>query len=89
MLLARIDGSATATIRHPSAKGWRLAICQPIDEQGNEVKTPLIALDDTGAALHQTVVISSDGAALREYVNDPHSPLRYMVTHIVDEVEEA
>jgi ethanolamine utilization protein EutN len=87
MLLARIDGSATSTIRHPSAKGWRLAICQPIDENGNDIKAPLIALDDTGAGLHQTVVISSDGAALRDWVEDQHSPLRYMVTHIVDEVE--
>lgn len=89
MLLARIDGSATATIRHPSAAGWRLAICQPVDEHGNEVKTPIIALDNTGAALHQTVVVSSDGAALREVVGDPKSPLRFMVTHIVDDVEEA
>jgi microcompartment protein CcmK/EutM len=87
MLLARIDGSATATIRHPSAKGWRLAICQPVDETGKEIATPIIALDDTGAGLHQTVVVSSDGDALREWVGDAHSPLRYMVTHIVDEVE--
>jgi microcompartment protein CcmK/EutM len=89
MLLARIDGSATATIKHPSANGWRLVICQPIDEHGKDIKTPLIALDDTGAALHQTVIVSSDGAALREWVNDPQSPLRYMVTHIVDEELEA
>ncbi|MCC5850891.1 MAG: EutN/CcmL family microcompartment protein [Verrucomicrobia bacterium] len=85
MLLARIDGSATSTIRHPSVKGWKLAICQPIDEEGNELSTPLIAIDKMGAGLHQRVIISSDGAALREYVGDPQSPLRYMVTHIVDE----
>jgi len=87
MLLARIDGSATATIRHPSAKGWRLAICQPIDEDGNEISTPLIALDDLNAGLHQRVILSSDGDTLRKWVHDPKSPLRNMVTHIVDEVE--
>lgn len=87
MLLARIDGSATATIRHPSAKGWRLAICQPIDEAGHEIGTPIIALDDLGAGLHQRVIISSDGDSLRKNVHDPKSPLRNMITHIVDEVE--
>jgi microcompartment protein CcmK/EutM len=87
MLLARIDGSATATIRHPSAKGWRLAICQPIDEEGNEISTPIIALDNLGAGMHQRVIISSDGATLREWVDDPKSPLRNMITHIVDEVQ--
>ena len=86
MFLARIDGTATSTIRHPSAKGWKLAVCQPIDEEGRDIATPLIALDNMGAGLHQTVIISSDGAALRDWVHDPFSPLRYMVTHIVDEM---
>lgn len=87
MLLARVDGSATATIRHPSAKGWKLAICQPIDEQGNDQGVPLIALDDLGAGLHQQVILSSDGDTLRKWVGDPQSPLRNMITHLVDEVQ--
>ncbi|MDF3128494.1 EutN/CcmL family microcompartment protein [Kiritimatiellaeota bacterium B1221] len=87
MLLARVDGSATATIRHPSAKGWRLAICQPIDEEGNEISTPILALDDMGAGLHQRVIVSSDGDTLRDWVQDPKSPLRNMITHILDEEE--
>lgn len=87
MFLARIDGTATSTIRHPSVKGWKLAVCQPINEESQDIGVPLIALDGMGAGLHQKVIISSDGAALREWVKDPHSPLRYMVTNIVDEVE--
>lgn len=86
MYLARIDGSATSTIRHPSAKGWKLAVCQPIDEDGRDIGTPMIALDKMGAGLHQKVIISSDGAALRDWVHDEFSPLRYMVTNLVDEV---
>lgn len=86
MYLARIDGSATSTIRHPSAKGWKLAVCQPIDENGQDIGTPMIALDKMGAGLHQKVIISSDGAALRDWVHDEFSPLRYMVTNLVDEV---
>lgn len=87
MILARVDGSATATIRHPSAKGWKLAICQPIDEAGNEIGVPMIALDDLGAGLHERVIVSSDGDTLRNWVHDPHSPLRNMITHLVDEVQ--
>jgi len=86
MYLARIDGSATSTIRHPSAKGWTLVVCQPIDETGADIGTPMIALDKMGAGLHQKVIISSDGAALRDWVHDEFSPLRYMVTNLVDEV---
>ena len=64
-----------------------MAICQPIDEDGNEISTPILALDDMGAGLHQRVIISSDGDTLRKWVDDPKSPLRNMITHIVDEVE--
>ncbi len=87
MFIARVDGTATSTIRHPSVKGWKLAVCQPIDEDETDIGVPLIALDGMGAGLYQKGIISSDGAALREWVKDPHSPLRYMITNIVDEVD--
>jgi hypothetical protein len=33
------------------------------------------------------VIISSDGDTLRKWVEDPKSPLRNMITHLVDEVQ--
>jgi microcompartment protein CcmK/EutM len=37
--------------------------------------------------MHQRVIISSDGAAARLAVGDPHSPARWMVIGVVDETE--
>ncbi len=87
MYLARVEGSVIATRKHPSLHGRRLVICQPIDVDGGPEGAPQIALDAHGAGMHQRVIISSDGAAARLAVGDPHSPARWMVIGIVDEAE--
>jgi microcompartment protein CcmK/EutM len=87
MLLARVEGNVVSTRKHPSFVGWRLVICQPINATGEPEGVPQIAIDAQGAGMHQRVVISSDGAAARVAVNDPKSPVRWMITAIVDEQE--
>ena len=86
MLLARVEGNVVATRKHPSLAGWRLVICQPINQAGEPEGVPQIAIDAHGAGLHQRVVISSDGSAARNAVGDEQSPVRYMVIGVVDEL---
>jgi microcompartment protein CcmK/EutM len=85
MLLARVEGNVVATRKHPSLAGWRLVICQPINQLGEPESVPQIAIDAHGAGLHQRVVISSDGAAARNAVGDEKSPVRWLVVGVVDE----
>ncbi|HEY3863742.1 MAG TPA: EutN/CcmL family microcompartment protein [Verrucomicrobiae bacterium] len=85
MLLARIEGNVVAVKKHPSFEGWRLLICQPIGQTGEPEGAPQVAIDSHGAALHERVIISSDGSAARIAVGDPKSPARWMVIGIVDE----
>jgi microcompartment protein CcmK/EutM len=85
MLLARVEGNLVATRKHPSFEGWRLIICQPINGAGQAEGVPQVAIDAQGAALHQRVVISSDGSAARAAVGDPKSPARWLVIGLVDE----
>jgi ethanolamine utilization protein EutN len=87
MLLARVEGSVVATRKHPSLQGWRLVICQPVGASGDPEGAPQVAIDSHGAALHQEVIISSDGLAARRAVGDDHSPVRWLVIGIVDEHE--
>ena len=87
MLLARVEGNLTATRKHPSFEGWRLIICQPINQAGEPEGVPQVAIDAHGAGMHQRVVISSDGAAARAAVKDAKSPVRWMVIGVVDEIE--
>ena len=84
MLYARVDGSVVATIAHPSMRGRRTVICQPLDADGNDDGTPVLAVDPLGAGPHQRVIVSSDGSSTRERVGDPHSPLRNFVVGLAD-----
>lgn len=87
MLLARVEGNLTATRKHPSFEGWRLVICQPINNEGTPEGSPQVAIDPYGAGMHQRVVISSDGSAARAAVHDNRSPARWIVIGIADEKE--
>lgn len=84
-MMCRVEGSATSTIRHPSLKGWRLLICQPVDENCRNVGLPVLSLDCLGAGMHQYVVVTSDGISVRERIGDPHTPARYMTIAVLDE----
>jgi ethanolamine utilization protein EutN len=87
MYLARVEGNVTATRKHPSLESWRLVICQPISNSGEPEGVPQVAIDGHGAAIHQRVIISSDGLAARKAVGDPRSPARWIIIGIVDEKE--
>lgn len=85
MLLGTVIGHATATIKHPSMKGWRLSIVQPINSERQSEADPVIAADPLGAAPGQTVVLNSDGKAARDLIGHDKSPVRYFIIALVDE----
>jgi len=65
----------TATRKHPSF--GRPAACDlPADQRaGVPEGVPQVAIDAHGAAMHQRVILSSDGAAARKAVGDEKSRL--------------
>ena len=85
MFLARVEGNVIATRKHPSFEGWRLLICQPINAAGDPEVVPQVAIDPHGAAMHQRVIISSDGHTARRLVGDERSPARWTIIGIADE----
>lgn len=80
-----VIGHATSTIKHPSLKGWRLAIVQPLGMDDSDEGTPVLAVESLGAAIGQRVILSSDGRGVRELIGDMKSPARWFVIGIVDE----
>lgn len=85
MVLARVEGSIVCTHSHPSLRGWRHLLCQPLDDKGEDSGAPVVAVDSLGAGLHQKVVLTSDGLGTRKLVGDEKSPLRYHLLAIEDE----
>lgn len=85
MQLGKVIGNATSTIKHPSLTGWRLVVVQMLNNARSPEADPVVAIDKYGAAPGQTVVLNSDGKAVREIIGDPKSPARWFVIAIEDE----
>jgi ethanolamine utilization protein EutN len=85
MQQAKVVGTAVSSTKHPSMKGWRLLIVQPLGISGQRDGDPALVVDHLGAGMGDTVLISSDGKGARQLMNDQTSPVRWFVLGIVDE----
>ncbi|TWT29999.1 EutN/CcmL family microcompartment protein [Blastopirellula retiformator] len=86
MNLAKVVGTATSTVKHPSMQGWKLLVVQPQMADGETPDGyPLLAVDAVGAGPGETVMITSDGQATRELLGFPKTPVRWTVIGIADE----
>jgi ethanolamine utilization protein EutN len=85
MLLGRVVGTATATVKHPSMKGWRLLVVQPLGPDGETPDgDPILAVDALGAGSAEMVIVSSDGLGTRQLMNSDTTPVRWSVIGICD-----
>ena len=85
MYLARVMGTATATVKHPSMEGAKLLLVMALQGDGRAIEgDPLLVIDRLGAGRGEMVIISSDGIAARELLGNEHSPVRWSVVGIPD-----
>lgn len=84
MLRARVIGNATATVRHPSMRGWKLLLVQALGPNGTNDGDPFLAVDRLGAGTGEVVIVSSDGKGTREMLRSENSPVRWLTLGIVD-----
>lgn len=85
MQLARVIGHATSTVKHSSLSGWRLLVVQPLDARSEPDGNPLIVVDNLGSGRGQNVIITSDGASIRDMLGADNSPVRWAVMGQADE----
>jgi ethanolamine utilization protein EutN len=85
MQLARIIGTATATVKHPSLAGARLLVGQPLAaDRRSPDGDPQLVVDTLAAAVGDLVVITSDGRLLRDLLGSDATPARWSTIGLVD-----
>ena len=82
MFLARIDGVLTSTHKHEALEAVRFLLAQRLEADGCTSGEPLVVLDHLGAGWGTTVLVSTDGALLREWLG-PNVPARLAVVGLV------
>jgi ethanolamine utilization protein EutN len=84
MQQARVVGSAISSVKHPSMKGWKLLVVQPLGINRQPDGDPALVVDHLGAGAGDTVLISSDGKGARKLMDNEKSPVRWFVMGICD-----
>lgn len=85
MQVASVIGTAVSTIKHQSMVGSKMLVVQPYLTDGKTPDGfPLLALDTVGAGKGDTVIITSDGKAMREALQADATPARWSVAGIKD-----
>lgn len=86
MQVALVVGHAHATVKHPTLKSHKLLVTQPLLADGVSADgPPMLAVDRYGAGAGDRVMLTSDGAAIREIFGVQNSPIRWAVLGIVDD----
>jgi len=85
MYLARIDGTLVATCKHPTLEGCRFLVARRLEADGRAGGEPVVVLDRLGAGRGTTVLVSTDGDAVRKLQGNT-VPARLSVVGIVDAV---
>ncbi|MEW6127647.1 MAG: EutN/CcmL family microcompartment protein [Acidobacteriota bacterium] len=86
MLLAKIVGTVVATRKDERLHGRKLLIARLVDENGQEQKSHVIAVDTVGAGFRETVIIVQ-GSSARMAEGCKDMPVDAAVVGIVDTVD--
>jgi ethanolamine utilization protein EutN len=84
MQSATVVGRVTATVKHSSLEGWRMFLIQPWLINGEPDGPPQIAIDQLGSKLGDRVLVTTDGAAVKDILGRKDGPVRYAIIGIED-----
>lgn len=86
MQVALVVGHTHSTVKHETLNKHKLLVTQPLMADGKSPDgPPLLAVDRIGAGAGDQVILTSDGAAIRQMFGVNNSPIRWAVLGITDD----
>ena len=85
MLIARVIGDATATIKHPSHEGQKLLLVQPVQLDLSTPRGDAVIAVDAGPG--DLVLLAIEGYCAMTAVGRPDSPIDAAVIGVIDRVD--
>lgn len=86
MIVAKVVGNIWATRKEDSLQGMKLMIVQVVDPVTKEKSRSFVAVDQVGAGIGETVIVST-GSSARLAKLGRHSPIDAIIVGIVDEMD--
>ena len=88
MILAKVKGSVTATLKHPVYVGKKVLAVQAInDKTFKEKGESFLAVDSVQAGIGDIVLVAREGSTARQILGNDNDPFHSVIVGIVDEVE--
>jgi ethanolamine utilization protein EutN len=87
MLIARVIGEVVSTQKHPSHKGRKALLVQPLNLDGTNRGDAVIALDSVDAGAGDRVLLATEGFSAMTSVGRPQSPIDMAVIGFVDSID--
>ena len=88
MILCRIMGNVTASVKHPAFVGEALMIVQPINPDGEDTGSSFLAVDRVQCGPGDRVLVMREGNGVRQIMQKGDIvPIRSLVVGIVDSVD--
>ena len=89
MLLAKGLGSVVSTVKHPSYRGTKLMVVQPVKPSGQADGASLLAVDTVGSGAGETVLVLREGRSAGDILKLKDPPIRSVIVGIVDRITMA
>ncbi|MCL4295787.1 MAG: EutN/CcmL family microcompartment protein [Anaerolineae bacterium] len=86
MLIAKVVGSAVATIKDEKLSGTKLLVVREASVQGEATGKPLVAIDTVDAGVGDLVLIAS-GSSARQTTVTKDRPVDAVIMAILDSLE--
>ncbi len=83
MQLAKVVGTVVSTRKESSLDGLKFLMVRPVDEEGRETGSILVAADAVGAGPEEIVLVAS-GSSARQTQQTDKRPVDAVVMGIVD-----
>src|SRR3970040_1808498 len=83
MQLARVTGTLVATRKDEKMEGMKFLIVRPINPDGQEIASAVVAVDAVGAGVGEVVMIAT-GSSARQTVRTDRRPCDAVIMAIVD-----
>lgn len=87
MYLGRVKGYVVSTAKHFCFKNKKILLVKPMQPDGKEKNTIIVAVDTVGAGENDVVLVASEGRTATEILDfDERMPLRSVIVGIVDHI---
>jgi microcompartment protein CcmK/EutM len=88
LLLAKVKGNIVSTQKDENLRGHKLLLIKQIDLEGNFIgNNDIISVDLIGAGIGATVLVTQEGDAVQQILQNKNAPIHTIIVAIVDQID--